>query len=289
MIRKDRVWNRISGWAALAATTMLAVMLLFLTINAWPALREPGLWKIFSGQEWLPSEGYFSLLPMLGASVALAVGSLGLTLLYALAVSIIISEYLPGRAQGSAYHTLKIMSGVPSVLYGLFGLEFLVPRLGVWFSPGQSLLAGILVLTLMNIPTAALLMTASFRRITRSEKEPAIALGISRWSVFLGSVLPRSKGSIKAAMILSFARSMGETIAVVLVTGNLAQFPASLETPVRALTANIALEMGFANDTHRSVLFLSGFFLVLLAFGAAAFGERCLNDNSTDPGVSEGT
>ena len=160
------------------------------------------------------------------------------------------------------------------MVYGFWGLTTLVPLINQLHLPGASLLAGILVLTLMILPTVALTAHAALLAVPADYLRGAAALGMSRWGMIRGVALPSAKMGIVAGIILAAGRAIGETMAVLMVTGNVVQHAASLFNPIRTLAANIALEMPYAMGDHRAALFVSGLTLMLLVmmlWGVAAW------------------
>lgn len=162
---------------------------------------------------------------------------------------------------------IELLAGIPSVVYGFWGLVVLVPLINQLHPPGSSLLAGILILSLMILPTVTLVASSSFASVPASYFHSARALGLGQWAIVWGVVLPASKSGLIAGVVLATGRALGETMAVLMVCGNVVQVPDSLFAPVRTLTANMALEMGYATANHRSALFVSGLILMAVIAG----------------------
>ena len=168
---------------------------------------------------------------------------------------------------------IELLAGIPSVVYGFWGLVVLTPLIARWQPPGPSLLAGIFVLALMILPTIALVAEAVFSSLPRSHLEGAISVGLGRWSLIRNIALPTAMPGLITGVILGVARAIGETMAVLMVCGNVVRTPRSLFDPIRTLTSNIALEMGYALGDHRSALFASGLALLVLVFGLVVVAE----------------
>ncbi len=252
---------------AMVAGCIILLIGAFLAVESVPALREVGLGRFFSDTSWHPSGGVeagsFNFAPMAAGTLAVTSGAVLLATPLGIGSALFCHFYAP-RGLGVAFRRLvELLAGIPSVVYGIWGLVVLIPLIRQWQPPGQSLLAGILVLTIMILPTVALLTESSLRAVPRSYLQGAAALGLSRWATVWGVVLPAARSGIVTAVLLATGRAIGETMAVLMVMGNIVQVPTSVFDPVRALTANIALEMGYAMDAHRSALFVSG--LMLLA------------------------
>jgi phosphate transport system permease protein len=169
---------------------------------------------------------------------------------------------------------MALIAGIPSVVYGLWGLTVLVPLVARIEPPGSSLLSAILVLALMILPTVALISTSSLEAVPDSLMRGAAALGMTRKGQILGVAVPAARIGIVGGILLALARALGETMAVLMVAGNIVQTPHSIFEPVRVLTANIALEMGYATGTHRAGLFASGLLLTILVLMLSMIAER---------------
>ena len=158
-------------------------------------------------------------------------------------------------------------------MYGFWGLVNLVPLIARIHPPGPSLLAGILILTIMILPTIALMADAALANVPQHYLRGAAALGLSRWATIRGVVFPAAKSGLFTGVILETGRAIGETMAVLMVCGNVVETPHSLFDPIRTLTANIALEMAFALGDHRSALFVSGLLLMAMIVALAVAAE----------------
>ena len=256
--------------AALVAAVLVLLIAVFVAKESLPALHSVGIDRFFLDDGWRPAsgtDGRFNLFPMVVGTGLLALGSLSLALPLGLLSAIFCRFYAP-TAVATAYRRLiEVLAGVPSVVYGFWGLVTLVPRIHDVQPPGQSLLAGVLILTLMILPTVALMSEAALRSLPRTYFEGAAALGLGRWSTVHRIALPAAASGIASGGLLALARAVGETMAVLMVCGNVVQVPDSVFEPVRALTANIALEMSYATSHHRSALFVSGLVLMVMVGG----------------------
>ena len=245
---------------------IVLLIALFVLRESLPALRHLGLHRFFTDADWYPLEGQFNLRPIAMGTALTTVGALGLATPLGIFSALFCQFYAPAFVAAGYRRLLELLAGIPSVVYGFWGLVVLVPQINKLHPPGQSLLAGILILTLMILPTVALLSASSLRSVPASYLRGAKALSLSRWTTLTRIVFPAARSGLMAAVILATGRALGETMAVLMVCGNVVQVPDSLFDPVRSLTANIALEMAYATAEHRSVLFVSG--LVLLAMVA---------------------
>ncbi len=265
--------------SAVAAASALLLLLIpgFLLKESWPLVND-GHWHLFFADTgWYPLEGNFGLLPMLAASLLIMAGAVLLAMPTGLACAIFLTDYASGYVHTAFHLLLAVLTGMPSVVLGLWGLMVLVPLINAWQPPGASLLAAMLVLALMILPMVALGSAAALRAVPASMMHGALALGMRRMTCLTRVALPAARHGILAALLLATARALGETMVVLMVAGNVVAYPHSLFDPVRALTANIALEMGYAMGMHRAGLFASGLILtliVLLLAGLATLEER---------------
>lgn len=235
----------------------------FLVAESWSALREIGPARFLTDAGWRPTQGRYGLAPMVAGTAAVTGGAMALALPLGVASAVFCRFYAPaglGRAYRAA---IELLAGIPSVVYGLWGLVVLVPLVGAWHPPGASLLAGILVLALMIVPTVALTALSALRAVPASTLRGAEALGLSRRAVAWGVAVPAARSGLVVGGLLAAGRALGETMALLMVCGNVVQVPGGLFDPVRTLTANIALEMAYATEGHRAALFVCG--LVLMA------------------------
>lgn len=263
MIRADRWLAGILLIMAAAVGLLVLVILIFLLEESWPLLSAGGWLHFLTDAAWSPLQGQYDLLPMLAGSLLVTLLAMLLATPVGIASGIFLRYYAP-RVWSSGYRRLlELLSGIPSVVFGFWGLMVLVPLLNQWQPPGASLLAGALVLGLMILPLVALTTDASLGQVPREHWQAAQALGLHRWASIRRVVLPVAMPGILAGAILQTGRALGETMAVLMVTGNVVQFPAGVFDPVRALTSNIALEMAYATGDHRTALFVSGLVLLL--------------------------
>jgi len=269
----DRWLAALLGLGALAAGAVLVLVLGFLWLEAWPALASgPG--QFFHSRGWYPLEGQFGLVPMLAASLVIALGATALAAPVGVANALAIRFFLPASLATGYRALLALLAGMPSVVIGLWGLVTIVPIMARWQPPGAGLLTATVVLALMILPTVALTSASALANLPKDWLRGGAALGLSRWGVILRVALPGARAGIGVGLLLALARALGETLVVLMLAGNVVRMPSGLFEPVRALTANIALEMAYAMDLHRSALFLSGLLLVLLVAALALLAHR---------------
>lgn len=255
--------------AVIAALVMLLI-LIFLLTESWPALFQINPIRFLTDASWHPLEGIYNLTPMLSGTLLASMGALLLAIPLGLASAFFIVFYASARLATSYRRLIELLAGIPSVVFGFWGLTTLVPLITQLHPPGASLLAAILVLTLMILPTITLTAVSALQAVPREFLHGAAALGLSRWGMIYGVALPAARIGIVSGIILASGRAVGETMAVLMVAGNVVQHPTSLFDPIRTLAANIALEMAYAMGDHRAVLFVTGLLLMLLVIVLAA-------------------
>lgn len=260
--------DRFLGWILRGlsgiAGAIVLLILFFLVIEALPVLYHVGLIRFFTDSSWHPAESLYHVMPMVWGTLCAAGGALLLAFPLSIASALFSQYYAPPSLAWLYQRFLELLAGIPSVVYGLWGLMVLVPWIGEFHPPGPSLLAGIVILTVMILPTLALTMDAAFQTIPKEYLYGAAALGLSRWAIIRGVIFPIVRPELFTGGLLQAGRAIGETMAVLMVCGNIVQTPGSVFDPIRTLTANIALEMAYAIDDHRSALFVSGLLLLIM-------------------------
>ena len=264
----DRVMKYVFLISALISIASLVVITGFVFyMGLKPFLAEGySLGAFLTGSEWVPSADLFGVAPMIAASLFATAGSIVIGTTVGILTAIFIAEIAPAKISGKISAAVELLAGIPSVLYGVFGLAVIVPGIQNIFNlpKGQSLLAVILVLSIMMLPTIVSVSETAIRAVDPAYKEGSYALGASRIETIFKVVLPAAKSGILAAVVLGIGRALGETMAVILVAGNSPAMPTSIMDSVRPLTTNIALEMGYAYGTHQEMLFATG--VVLFTF-----------------------
>ena len=262
---KARLIERSLQLIALSAIGILALITLFIFREGAPLLYRVGPVAFLFGSRWEPLSGTFGILPMIVGSTLVTAGALGLGVPLALACAIVLAELAPARVRLVLKPTIELLAGIPSVVYGFLGVVLLVPwirnHLG---GPGSSALAGSVILGIMILPTVIGITIDALEAVPRSYREGARALGATEWQTIRMVVLPAARSGIVAAVILGIGRAVGETMAVIMVAGNSVRIPHSPLDPVRTLTANIALEMGYAEGAHAQALFATGIVLFVI-------------------------
>lgn len=240
-----------------ACVTIAAVILIcfFLFVNGVPAIREIGLFDFLLGTKWKPSNGLYGIFPMIIGSLYVTAGALLIGLPIGLLTAVFLARFCPKWLYRPMKAAIDLMAGIPSVVYGFFGLVVLVPFVRETFGGrGMSVLTASVLLGLMILPTIISVSEASIRAVPQSYYEGGLALGASHERSVFFCLLPAAKSGIFTGAVLGIGRAVGETMAVKMVAGNQPVLPESLISGVRTLTANIVLEMGYAADLHREAL-----------------------------------
>lgn len=275
--RADTILKPLLVAASIVTACLVLLVVLFLWRESWQVLYDDGWQRFFANEGWHPSDKHFGLMPMLWATLAISFGALLLAVPLGLASAIFSRFYAPSVLLQPYRRIIGLFAGIPSVVYGFWGLTVLVPLIARWEPPGASLLAGILILTMMVFPTVALTCEAALFSVPQCYLHGAAALGLTRQGTITQVAIPSVKSSLIAGVLLAAVRALGETMAVLMVSGNVVQSPTSLFDSVRVLTANIALEMAYAIGDHRASLFVSGLVLIglvaILALLASHFGK----------------
>lgn len=271
--------DRLLAWALRACAALSGAVVVLIAVyvarEAAPLLLRAGSSAFLSGG-WHPPLGRYDLAPMIAATLATSFGAFLIAAPAGVLSAVFMRFYAPAALSSAYRRTVELLAGIPSVVYGFWGLVTLVPLIARAHPPGASLLAGVLILALMIMPTVALTADAALAAVPAAHLRGAAALGFSRWGMIRGVALPAARAGILTGLLLSVGRALGETMAMVLVCGNVVRVPASVFDPVRTLTANIALEMAYATGDHRAALYVSGLALlgVVAALVVAADGLK---------------
>ncbi|NPV70147.1 MAG: phosphate ABC transporter permease subunit PstC [Firmicutes bacterium] len=265
MTKREWLIERVLFACALTAVSALALITGFIFREGVPELFRTGPLGFVLGTVWSPSRTTFGILPMIAGSVVVTVGALVIGVPIAVACAVFLSEMAPGRMGVFLKALVELLAAIPSVVYGFIGLTTLVPAIRqATGTPGFSALAAAIVLAIMIIPTIASVSFESLRAVPVAYRDSMAALGSTRWQSIRMVLLPAASSGIIAGIILGIGRSLGETMAVLMVAGNAPAMPGSVLSPVRTLTSNIALEMGYAAGRHRDALFATAVVLFVM-------------------------
>lgn len=250
-----------------ACVSILAVVLIcvYLFASGVPAIGEIGVIDFLFGTKWKPSSGYYGIFPMIIGSILVTGIAVVIGVPIGILCAVFMSHYCPKKLYRFVKPAINLLAGIPSIVYGFFGLVVIVPIMKELFGgSGKSLLTAGILLGIMILPTVINTTESSLNAVPKSYYEGALALGATHErSVFFAS-LPAAKSGILAAIILGVGRAIGETMAVILVAGNQTVIPKSITSGIRTLTSNIVMEMGYAGGLHREALIATG--VVLFVF-----------------------
>lgn len=268
-----------------ACTSVLAVALIciFLFANGIPAMTKIGLPEFLFGQKWKPSNNLYGILPFILGSVYVTAGSILIGVPTALLTAIFLAFYCPKRLYPILKAMVNLMAGIPSVVYGFFGLVLIVPLMReLTGKDGSTMLTASILLGIMILPTVTGVVEPALRSVPTSYYEGALALGATHERSVFFSVLPAAKSGIIAGIVLGIGRSIGETMAVIMVAGNQTWMPQGILKGVRTMTANIVMEMGYATDLHREALIATGValfvFILIINLCVSALKRRSVYD-----------
>lgn len=240
-----------------ACISILAVALIciFIFINGIPAMAEVGVFRFLSGSQWEPSNDIYGIFPMILGSLYVTAGAIIIGVPIGILTAVFMARFCPQKLYRIIKPSVDLLAGIPSVVYGFFGLMVIVPFIRDYLGgSGSSMLAASVILGIMILPTIVNVSEAAIRAVPESYYEGSLALGATHERSVFFTVVPAAKSGIMAGVILGVGRAIGETMAVVMVAGNQAVIPSGILKGLRTLTANIVLEMGYAADLHRGAL-----------------------------------
>ena len=258
---KEKLSGRIFFAFALSSISALLLITLFIIAQGAPVIGE-----VF-GLEWAPTADppKFGIISMIIGSLSVTLGAVILGVPIGICCSIFLAEFAPVKIRNMFRPAIQLLAGIPSVVYGFWGLIFVVPFIRDYIGgPGLSILAGSVILAIMILPTVITISEASILSLPNQYKEGALALGMTHWQTIYSVQIPAAKSGIVAAAILGVGRAVGETMAVIMVLGNATALPESILSPIRTLTTNIGIEMGYAEGAHREALFATGIVLFVM-------------------------
>jgi len=264
---KESIMKTIFFVAACTSILAVALICLFLFINGIPAMTKIGIFDFLMGTTWKANNTppSFGILPMILGSIYVTAGAAVIGVPIGILTAVFMAHYCPPKLYRILKPAINLLAGIPSIVYGFFGLVVIVPFIRDTFGgAGSSMLAASILLGIMILPTIVGISESAIRAIPQSYYEGALALGASHERSIFFVILPAAKSGIMAAIVLGIGRAIGETMAVIMVAGNQARMPAGLLKGVRTLTANIIIEMGYAAELHREALIATS--VVLFVF-----------------------
>lgn len=252
---KEKAMKFLFFLAACVSVAAVIFICIFLFANGIPAIRKIGIFQFLLGTRWKPANNLYGNFPMIIGSLYVTAGALLIGVPVGILTAVFMAEFAPVQIYKPMKSAINLMAGIPSVVYGFFGLVVLVPMVRETFGGrGMSVLTASILLGLMILPTIISVSETSIRAVPRAYYEGGLALGASHERSVFFTVVPAAKGGIFAGVVLGIGRAVGETMAVMMVAGNQAVIPRKITSGVRTLTTNIVLEMGYSTDLHREAL-----------------------------------
>lgn len=252
---KEEIMRLVFLRAACASIALVAMICVFLFGNGLPTIGKIGVTEFFLGETWRPNNDLYGILPMILGSAYVTLGAIVVGVPIGILTAVFMARFCPDSMYRFLKPAVELLAGIPSVVYGFFGLVVMVPfirdNIG---GTGSSMLTASLLLAMMILPTLISVAEAALRAVPNSYYEGALALGAGHVRSVFFTIVPAAKSGIMAAIILGLGRAVGETMAVIMVAGNQARMPQGLLEGVRTMTTNIVIEMGYAADMHRDAL-----------------------------------
>jgi phosphate transport system permease protein len=265
---KEKAIEKILLLIALSSISILALIAFFIFGEGLPLIWKVGPSSFLLGERWVPSQTEFGILPMIVGSALVTLGALLLGIPLGLACAIFLCEWTPPWASLILRPTIQVLAGIPSVIYGFWGLVILVPLIRNFLGgPGLSILSGSLILSVMILPTIISISEDSLKALPPNYKAGALSLGATHWQTIWRVLVPAARSGIVTSIILGMGRALGETMAMIMILGNAVKMPSSFLDSARTLTTNIGIEMGYASGDHRQALFATGvilFFIIMV-------------------------
>lgn len=264
---KEKIMQGVFFLAAITSIIAVALICVFLFINGIPAMSKIGFFDFLLGRQWKPSDTppSYGIFPMILGSIYVTAGAVLIGVPIGVLTAVYMAHYCPKKVYRYMKPAVELLAGIPSVVYGFFGLVVIVPFIRESFGgTGSSILTASILLGIMILPTIIGVSEAAIRAVPKSYYEGSLGLGASHEKTIFFVVLPAAKSGILTAIVLGIGRAIGETMAVIMVAGNQARMPRGILRGVRTLTANIVIEMGYAADLHREALIATA--VVLFVF-----------------------
>lgn len=266
-----------------ACFSVFSVILIcgFIFANGVPAIAEIGVFKFLLGTSWKPGQNVYGILPMIIGSIYITAGAILVGVPIGILSAVFMARYCPAKIYKPLKEAINLLAGIPSIVYGFFGMVVIVPVIQTFFGgSGNSILTASILLGIMILPTVITVSESAIRAVPKTFLQGSLALGATKERSIFKAEFPAAKSGILAGVILGIGRAIGETMAVVMVAGNQPILPQSLTFGIRTMTANIVLEMGYAADLHKGALIATAtvlfvFILIInLSFSALKKGGK---------------
>jgi len=273
---EEKIIKKVLFLFAISSVIFLAGIIITLFKEGLPIFEHVGIFEFIFGTEWYPTYGDFGLLPLISASILVTISAMVFAVPFGISSAIFISYILPNKLRDFIKPIVELLAGVPSVVYGLFGMKILAPFIRQLFNlpTGLNGLTASILLGIMALPTIISLAEDAISSVPRKFRDASLALGGTKWETISKIILPTASSGILTAIILGMGRAIGETMTVLMVAGGASAMPKSILKPLRPMTANIAAEMGEApvGSEHYQALFAIGIvlFMITLLFNVVA-------------------
>jgi phosphate transport system permease protein len=249
---------------ALTAIFGLVLITYFIFREGVPIMFKYGIKKFLLGTTWAPLRYEYGIFPMIIGTILTTLGALILGVPIGVGCAVYLAEIANEKFAKIVKPAIELLAGIPSVIYGLYGLTVIVPFIKkVFNNQGFSILAGSIILAIMILPTIVNISESAIKAVPSTYKEGSLGLGSSHWQAIYRVIVPSAKSGITASVVLGMSRAIGETMAIIMVLGNTAIIPQSILSPARTLTGNIGIEMGYASAEHQKALFATGVVLFI--------------------------
>ena len=262
---KEKAIEKTIVICAAASVAAVALITIFIFAQGIPTFTKVSVIDFVFGTDWSPTSGIYGILPLIAGSLAVTLTALIIGIPTGIGCAVFISEIVKGKTGRVFRSAVELLAGIPSVVYGFFGMVTIVPLIRETFGGvGFSVLAGAIILAVMILPTIISISSNSIRAVPLEYREASLALGADKRETITKVILPAAKSGIFSSIILALGRAIGETMAVLMITGNVAQIPESILDPTATLTGTIALEMSYATPEHQQALFAIGIVLFVI-------------------------
>lgn len=276
MKTRERIIEKVIMISAAVAVAAVALITIFIFSSGFPVLKEYGLLNFIMGTDWSPTGGSYGILPLIVGTLGVTLGALIIGIPTGIGCAVYMAELVGKRKSKLFKSAIELLAGIPSVVYGFFGLAIIVPAIRDYLLPilqkinpgittsGFSILTGAIILAIMILPTIVSLSENAIRAVPSEFREASLALGADRRETITKVIVPAAKSGIFSSIILAMGRAIGETMAVLLITGNVPKVPGSILDSAATLTGTIAMEMSYAGPEHQSALFAIGIVLFVI-------------------------
>lgn len=276
MKTREKIIEKLILISAAVSIAAVALITIFIFSSGFPVLKEYGITAFILGKDWSPTSGSYGILPLIAGTLGVTIGALILGIPTGIGCAVFLAEMVKGRLAKLFKAAIQLLAGIPSVVYGFFGLAVIVPAIREYLVPliqkiypeasssGFSIAAGAVILAIMILPTIVSLSENAIKAVPGEFREASLALGADKRETITKVIVPAAKSGIFSSIILAMGRAIGETMAVLLITGNVPQIPASPLDSAATLTGTIAMEMSYAAPEHQSALFAVGIVLFVI-------------------------